>query len=111
MGKESDPKEIERNYLEAKELYEKQVRSAQLVRRDNTERSFNKERIFEDEAGESQYWNSEREFARGPSRRMRRVKKCSPSSRGLPLQLQGSPSGWGAAAMNHQVKKAKMKKW
>ena len=78
VEKEGDPKEIERNYLEAKELYEKQIRRARRVRRDHTERSFNTERIFADEAGETQYTNMKREFSRGPSRRMRRVKRCSP---------------------------------
>ena len=76
MENEGDPKE-----LEAKELYEKQIRRARRVRRDHTKRSFNTERIFADEAGEAQYTNMEREFARGPSRRMRRLKRCSPPSR------------------------------
>ena len=32
VGKESDPKEIERNYLEAKEVYDKQVSRARTFR-------------------------------------------------------------------------------
>ena len=37
----------------------------------------------------------EREFARGPSKRMRRVKKCSPSSRGAASITAGQSLGLG----------------
>ena len=60
-----------------KEKYEKQVRRARRIRTENTGG------IFTDEAAETQYTIMEREFARGPNRKLRRVKKkkCSPSSR------------------------------
>ena len=37
----------------------------------------------------------ERDFARGPTRRMRRVKKCSPSSRGAASITAGQSPGLG----------------
>ena len=87
---------MERDYIEAKEKakaikekYEKQIRRARRIRTGNAGD------IFTDKMSEAQYTQMEREFARGPSRRLRRVKKSSPSSRGLPQQLQGSLLGWG----------------
>ena len=75
----------------SKEKYEKQVRRARRIRTENTGG------IFTDEVAETQYTNMEREFARGPSRKLRRVKKkkCSPSSRGAAFTTAGQSPGLG----------------
>ena len=82
--------------MEAKEKYKKQVRRAQRIRTENTGG------IFADEDLEAKYTNLEREFARRPSRKLRRVKKkkCSHSSRGAASVITGQPPGMGGC--NHE---------
>ena len=112
--KEASVKELEREYLEAKEKakatkdkYEKQVRRE--IRR---VRTGNAGDIFTDEISEAQYNQMEREAARGPSRRQRRVKRCSPSSeekrsspsRGAASTFQGQSPGLGGRTHDSSVK-------
>ena len=89
-------KDLERNFLQAKEAYEKKANRARRIRTENTGG------IFADEDSEIQYTNLEREFARRPSRKLRRVKKkkCSPSSRGAASVIYGQPPGMGGC--NHE---------
>ena len=82
-------KDLERDFLEAKEKYEKKANRAQRIRTENTGV------IFVDEDSERQYTNLEREFARRPVRRLRRVKKekCSPPSQGAASVIYGQSPG------------------
>ena len=112
--KEASVKELEREYLEAKEKakatkdkYEKQVRRE--IRR---VRTGNAGDIFTDEISEAQYNQMEREATRGPSRRQRRVKRCSQSSeekrsstsRGAASTFQGQSPGLGGRTHDSSVK-------
>ena len=103
--KEASVKELERDYLEAKEKakatkekYEKQIRRARRVRTGNAGE------IFTDKISEAQYTQMEREFARGPSRRLRRVKKSSPSSRGAASTITGQSPRLGGRTHDSSVK-------